>query len=294
MSSAITVAGQAANPAPGAEQGVQAYPTARAPTAATNGAGGAGGGPGQIPPAPRFPWIYKSPQEDLGRRRLATAAALACLVFLGCAVSGVATRTAFAPLPFGSTLWIELGMGLQGVFPGLWLLGPVHNLVLALVAGALWAGASVAHAEIPGNPNDPHTLVWRRQARFVLPQVLLAAALFCVSIALHQMSHPLLATLFQGPAWVATLAAIARLWLPIALRWLIVRYRPGFTEGMASSVTVGGGVGPGQETFTIFPGDFISAQHVTTPLEFMAGLAGIRFTQWGPHGEVREWTIRCL
>ncbi|MFM7348321.1 MAG: hypothetical protein ACKO01_02400 [Erythrobacter sp.] len=215
-----------------------------------------------------------APTGELAQRKIVgVIAAIVAAFFIGCAVFAWTHERAFVPVPFGSTLLIELAVQLM---PQLWVLAVVHNLMVASVAMAFVFAVSTAHVEIPGDPRQPHVVVWRRQSRFAYPKLLYATLLFGAGATLHYHGYTILAALLESPGFVFAVAALAHLFVPIARQYVTVEMDV-LREGLGSHLTVGGGMRPMR---VVFPEQLIGVERTTGPLEWCFGYAGIRVHYW--------------
>jgi hypothetical protein len=276
----------------------------KAPDGATPAGANAGGRMAATPPAspqgrgtepkdapPRLAPKHRlklAPTGELAQRKIVgVIAAIVAAFFVGCAVFAWTNERAFVPVPFGSTLLIELAVQLM---PQLWVLAVVHNLMVAAVAMAFVFGVSTAHVEIPGDPRQPHVVVWRRQLRFAYPKLLYATLLFGAAATLHYHGYPILAALLESPGFVFAVTALAHLFVPIARQYLAVEMDV-LREGLGTHLTIGGGIWP---MLVIFAEQLIRVERTTGPLEWCFGFAGIRVHYWAAPGVAASRTIHAF
>lgn len=237
--------------------------------------------------APKHRLKYAPTGELMLRKRVGVIAAMVALFFVGCAVFAWVHERAFVPVPFGSSLLIELGVQL---FPQLWVLAVIHNLLVAAVALAFVFGVSTAHVEIPGDPRQPHVVVWRRQLRFAYPKLLYATLLFGAAATLHYHGFPLLAALLESPGSVFAVAALAHLFVPISRQFVTLEIdKP--REGLGSNLTLGGGLRP---TVVVFPEQLIRIERTASLLEWCFGYATLRVDYWAAPGVRKARVIRAF
>ncbi|MFG6464164.1 hypothetical protein ACG04Q_21525 [Roseateles sp. DXS20W] len=233
---------------------------------------------------------YKSPKEDVWRRRVVWTALPIGIFFATCAVLSLVLQRSVAPLHVGSHLLVELA--LQWV-PDAYPLAALHNFALALVAAGLAVAASGGHMEVPGTPHRAETIVSRRTARFAAPQLLTFLVLAVVGIALHMHEWAFLAAVAEGVAFVCLLGAVAILWVPV-LRMFLVVERDSEHDGLTNRLIVGHGSGWRHGTCIVLHDQILEVDSFAGVLEACFGLRSLRVVFCDADGLEKVIVLRAL
>ena len=244
------------------------------------------------PPRPRDLAKYQHPREARRRRTTAWVAGAAALVFIALAASSALLSKSVTPIPFGTGLLVEAAVLL---LPDFWIVGLVHNLLLAALCIAAVIGCTVAHIDIPGNPLLPETRLWRRQEHFSGPSTSAFLVLLAAGLALHIEGHTIIGAVVQSLAAGFGVRAAVRRLIPLSRMYIAVELDPAH-DGVFNRIIIGGGLRRWRRgSLVIFHEELISADKITASfLECVFGLATLRLTYIDQHGRRATIDVHAL